>query len=102
MPTVKAITQGQPGTAQGIDYRGVQVLSAFRPVMGTDWVLIAKLDRDEVLKPLHVLVFWISLIALLSFVILGAVMLLLWRQRGRTLQLEAVSYTHLDVYKRQG
>ncbi|MBK7325095.1 MAG: EAL domain-containing protein [Propionivibrio sp.] len=49
---------------------------------------MAKLDRDEVLKPLHVLVFWISLIALLSFVILGAVMLLLWRQRGRTLQLE--------------
>ncbi|SBT08358.1 PAS domain S-box/diguanylate cyclase (GGDEF) domain-containing protein [Candidatus Propionivibrio aalborgensis] len=88
LPAVVAINTAHPGTTQGIDYRGAAVLAAFRPVTGTDWVLLAKLDRDEVLKPLHVLVSWISLIALLSFVILGAVMLLLWRQRGRTLQLE--------------
>ncbi|MBK8401351.1 MAG: EAL domain-containing protein [Propionivibrio sp.] len=99
LPTVVAINAGLPGTATGNDYRGVSVLTAFRPVKGTDWVIIAKLDRDEVMAPLRNLAFWVSLIALLSIVTLSAVMLLLWRQRGRTLQLEMQA--HSDRLLRQ-
>lgn len=99
LPAVAAINAARPGTAQGTDYRGVPVISAFRPVKGTDWVIIAKLDRDEVMAPLRDLAFWVSLIALLSIVTLSAVMLLLWRQRGRTLQLEIQA--HSDRLLRQ-
>ena len=74
--------------SQGLDYRGVMALAAFRPIAGTDWVLVAKLDRDEVMVPLYDVAFWVSLIALLAISVVGAIMLLFWRQRSRTHQLE--------------
>ena len=36
-----------------IDYRGVDVLWVGRPVAGTDWWLVAKMDMDEVDAPAH-------------------------------------------------
>ncbi|MBK7766948.1 MAG: PAS domain S-box protein [Sulfuritalea sp.] len=37
-----------PGSViEGVDYRGVPVLGAARAILGTDWFLIAKVDRAE-------------------------------------------------------
>ncbi|MDP2761441.1 MAG: cache domain-containing protein, partial [Sideroxyarcus sp.] len=47
-----AIRANQPGIVHGKDYRGVEVLAAYRPVAGTDWHIVTKIDRDEVLKPM--------------------------------------------------
>lgn len=47
MPAVKAVL-GEVGPTEGSDYRGVAVLADLRPVAGSDWFLIAKLDADEV------------------------------------------------------
>jgi PAS domain S-box-containing protein len=38
---------GQAG--DGLDWRGVPVLGVVRPVAGSDWFLVAQMDRDEVL-----------------------------------------------------
>ncbi len=88
LSAVVAVKGAKPGRTEGIDYRGVPVLAAYRPVAGTDWVIEAKLDREEVLAPLRSLAFWVSLVALLAIASVSAVTLILWRQRGRTLQLE--------------
>ncbi|MFO1281738.1 MAG: PAS domain S-box protein [Burkholderiales bacterium] len=40
---------GEPFDA--IDYRGVRVLGIARGIAGTDWVLVTKVDRREVLEP---------------------------------------------------
>lgn len=64
------------------------VFTSYRPVNGTYWVIIAKLDRDEVLAPLRALALWASLITLLAIATVGTVLLLLWRQSARNLQLE--------------
>jgi len=87
-PVVAAVNEARSGFGSGADYRGVEVLAAYRPVTGTEWVVVAKLDRSEVMMPLRQLSFWISLIALLALVVIGAVIFLLWRQREHTVQLE--------------
>ena len=87
-PVVAAVNEARSGVGKGRDYRGIDVLAAYRPVTGTEWVVVAKLDRSEVMMPLRQLSFWVSLIALLALVVIGAVIFLLWRQRERTVELE--------------
>ena len=87
-PVVAAVKAARSGAGQGVDYRGVEVFAAYRPVTGTEWVVVAKLDRSEVMAPLRQLSSWVSLIALVALAAIGAVIFLLWRQRERTLHLE--------------
>jgi diguanylate cyclase (GGDEF)-like protein/PAS domain S-box-containing protein len=83
LPAAAAIEEMHPGTVQGSDYRGIPVLAAYRPVAGTDWHIITKIDREEVLAPLHQLVRWVSLVALVAIIALSAFALMLWRQHRR-------------------
>ncbi|MGH8762429.1 MAG: diguanylate cyclase domain-containing protein, partial [Nitrosospira sp.] len=76
-----------PGTVQGIDYRGAPVFAAHRPVSGTGWRVLTKIDRDEVLAPLWTLVFWVSLVIFFAITAVSLAMLLLWRQQRRAHQL---------------
>ncbi len=39
------------------DYRGVPIFAATRPIKGTDWGMVVKVDRSEVLKPYHRMLF---------------------------------------------
>jgi len=52
----------------GIDYRGVPVLGAVRGVPGTDWFLLAKLDRAEVRVGTMRDASWIGLAGLLALI----------------------------------
>ena len=36
-------------TGEGVDFRGIRVLGAVRAVPGTDWYVVAKIDRSEVI-----------------------------------------------------
>lgn len=44
---------GHNGSGESIDYRGVDVLAAWRYVPTTGWGMVAKIDQSEVLKPLE-------------------------------------------------
>jgi len=72
LPAAIALRENQLGTVAGIDYRGVPVLAAYRPLEGTGWYLLAKLDHAEVLAPLRALVLWVSLVALVAIIAVGA------------------------------
>jgi PAS domain S-box-containing protein len=84
LPAALAVQAGSPGTVQGKDYRGVDVLAAFRPVAGSDWHVVAKIDRDEVLAPMWQAMFWIGLIACTAVAAIMLALALLWRQQRRT------------------
>jgi diguanylate cyclase (GGDEF)-like protein/PAS domain S-box-containing protein len=82
-PAVAAILSEQPGITKGFDYRHIEVLTAYRAVKGTNWHLIAKIDRHEVLAPLRELVLWVSLVALVAIVAISIALIMLWRQQQR-------------------
>ena len=42
--------RGEKDVKAGVDYRGVRVLAAVRPVPGTPWSLVAKEDEQEILE----------------------------------------------------
>jgi PAS domain S-box-containing protein len=100
LPAGVAIQANRPGTTAGIDHRNVAVFAAYRPVAGTDWHIVAKMDRDEVLAPLKILVFWVGLIAFAAALGLSVGLLLLLRQHSRAQALAALATqarTELEV-----
>ncbi len=97
-----AFVEGAP------DYRGVPVLATSRPVPGTDWRIIAKVDVDELLKPVWQDV-WTHLALIVGLTLLAALGAhRLWRQqaqlaglRERALAAERdVVGKHLDLLSR--
>lgn len=80
LPAAMAAASGRPGVMPGIDYRGSPVLSAWRPIEGTDWHLVAKIDHDEVLAPLREQIFWITAITIAAILmVIATLMLMQWR-----------------------
>lgn len=50
-PSVKAVT-GSVGLVEGVNYRGKQVIADVRPIPGTPWFLVSRIDQDEIAAPL--------------------------------------------------
>ena len=46
VPAVMAV-RGQTGVVYGVDYRGVPVVSVLRPVPGSGWFMVSKMDEAE-------------------------------------------------------
>src|SRR4029077_2011226 len=44
---------GAQGAREGLDYRGVPIFAAIRPVPGSPWYLITKMDSAEVAEPMR-------------------------------------------------
>ncbi|HQW21223.1 MAG TPA: PAS domain S-box protein, partial [Rhodocyclaceae bacterium] len=88
LPAAIAIHLGHPGNVSGVDYRGMPVLAAYRPVKDTDWYLIAKIDRNEAFASVHNLAIWVSLIASIAAAAIGAAVLLLWNQQQHAYRLK--------------
>ncbi|MBN8491335.1 MAG: PAS domain-containing protein [Burkholderiales bacterium] len=73
------LPMGQAG--EGVDFRGVRVLGAVRAVPGTDWTIVAKIDRSEVVGVILQHSLWIGLMgvgALLGLLLMAR----LQRQRA--------------------
>ena len=85
LPAAMAV-RGFEGVTEGIDYRGIPVLSAVRAVNGTDMFIVSKIDTDEVYAPLRRQTWMILVIIVAIICLAGAVLGFLWRKR------EAESY----------
>jgi PAS domain S-box-containing protein len=74
-------SRGGKEVREGIDYRGIPVLWAAREVPGTPWLLVAKVDSDEILEPLRRQALAAGLV--LGLLTLGAVLFAfgLWNRR---------------------
>ncbi|MBI5889600.1 MAG: PAS domain S-box protein [Nitrosomonadales bacterium] len=64
-------------TADAIDYRGVAVVAEMRRVPGTSWIVISKIDRDELFNPVAQLEKWSAGIGMLYVAIGGLLVLAL-------------------------
>jgi PAS domain S-box-containing protein len=45
--------QGIKGTVNGIDYRDVPVIAAMNKIPGTQWYMVAKIDKEEIISELN-------------------------------------------------
>ncbi|TCO81497.1 PAS domain S-box-containing protein [Plasticicumulans lactativorans] len=54
------------GALEGVDYRGVAVTGVVRAIPGTDWFLLAKVDRSELLGPARREATWVALAVVLA------------------------------------
>ncbi len=93
LPAAAAVRENRIRTLEGRDYRDVPVLAAVRPVRGTDWLLVAKVDLSEVQRPLYQLVLWVALVALAAIVAVGFTLRRLWRQQAQSHRLELLAQT---------
>ena len=57
---------GMTGLVEGLDYRGVPVIAVVKGVEGTDWYLMAKLDRSDLYAEAVPDLLWIALAGLLA------------------------------------
>jgi PAS domain S-box-containing protein len=93
LPAARVLRDRRVESVEGDDYRGVAVLAAVRPVRDTDWMMVAKVDREEVLQPLYNLLIWVSLVALAAICVIAWVLFRLWRQQAQSHRLELVART---------
>jgi len=90
LPAAMAV-RGRDGIVEGLDYRDVPVMAAIAPVPGTDWKVVAKVDRSEVLDPIRERA-WLTVGFTLAVVGLAAIAtLLLWRLRERQVNAKLVA-----------
>ncbi len=75
---VQAVLAGD-GVRQGIDYRGVPVLSGSRQIAGVGWYVIAKTDVAEALTPIEHRADLVILLTLAAILIAAATSVGLWR-----------------------
>jgi two-component system sensor histidine kinase/response regulator len=91
LPSAVAVQAEKPGTVSGKDYRYVEVLAAYRPIAGTDWHIVAKIDRAEVLASMWQTLQWIVAMAFLAIlsVMLAFYRLSLQQRRMQELEVQA-------------
>lgn len=84
VPAVQAAL-GHVGIWEGNDYRGVKVLSDIRPVPGTSWYMVAKIDQKEINSELYYRTVIIITITLILLLLLGSVISWLYTSRQKRL-----------------
>jgi len=80
LPAARAVL-GQAGLFEGKDYRQVPVLAAMRPVNGTAWFLIAKVDVAEIYATVQRVALSVGMLVSVFIVAAGVGVGLWWRQQ---------------------
>jgi PAS domain S-box-containing protein len=73
---------GQEGLVEGVDYRGVPVISVLSKIAGTSWFMISKMDKAEIYAPINHLAYWM-LALMLTLAGTGGWITIFWRQKER-------------------
>ena len=79
----------------GRDYRDIPVMGVVRAISGTDWFLVAKMDRAELYREAVTDATWIGLACLFALLMIGAGVVTL-RQREQLALAEATGRAHSE------
>jgi len=74
--------RGMEGITEGMDYRGVRVLSAIKAIKDSPWFLIAKMDQKEVYAPIREHALYVIVLVGVLILAAGVTVGFFWRQRG--------------------
>jgi PAS domain S-box-containing protein len=91
LPAAIAVRDKRVQTLAGEDYRGIPVLAAVRPVRGSNWFLVAKVNEAEILRPIYLLIVWVNLIAVVALIVIGLLLRRLWRHKTYCHDLELLA-----------
>ncbi len=93
LPALIALRSGQTaGTITTTDYRNIPVLAAWQFISGTDWFILAKADRSNVLAPLWKALGWGLLIGIFLIAAIIALLHMLWNRQQYYQQLEQLAH----------
>ena len=67
------------GNMEGLDYRGVNVLANLQRISGSPWLIIAKVDKEEILEPIRRQAFWIFLFTTFLILLTGIIVFIIWK-----------------------
>jgi PAS domain S-box-containing protein len=74
--------RGIKGTIDGIDYRNVSVVASMKKIPGTQWFMVAKVDREEVISVLNSQMRLVITLLVLFMATIGLFLgFLIWNQR---------------------
>jgi PAS domain S-box-containing protein len=90
VPAVQAAL-GRRGLFEGIDYRGVKVLSDIRKIPGTNWFMLSKVDEDEIYANLNLTALIITGFTILLIIVCGVVLAFIYNARQKTIYKELYS-----------
>ena len=79
---------GFEGVLAGNDYRGVPVLAAVRRVPDTPWIIVAKVDLEELAAPIRTQTFWLGLTACSVVLTIGTGVVLILRDLRARFELQ--------------
>ena len=107
LPAAQAVF-GLPRLDKNVDYRGIEVVYDHRPIAGTEWHMVAKIDAAEILHSVRDAGAAALAVTLALITVVGAGAIVYWRQQLRLLaanrhaaelEREALS-KHLDLMSR--
>lgn len=79
--------QGFQGTMEGRDYRNMPVLAAIRRVPDSPWLLVTKIDSEELYAPLRERIWVITVISSTLLMLLISWVAFVWRRQAMHLRL---------------
>jgi PAS domain S-box-containing protein len=88
---VRAALSREPGADRARDYRGEDTLRAWRPVQGSNWHLLAKIDRAEAMAPMWEALAWIAAVAVFALAMITLGLYRVVGQQRRVQELELAS-----------
>src|ERR1035437_5967509 len=89
-PAVQAAL-GHTGLFEGIDYRGVEVLSYIKKISGTNWIMLVKIDKSELYSNLYIVAGIIFGFSIFLIIICGVGFAYIYRTRQNNLFTELIS-----------
>lgn len=93
IPAVQAVL-GRQGIFEGVDYRGQAVLADLRPVVGSRWFMVAKVDQAEIFAEVRSRTSLIALVVGSLILLAAAVTAAIYRQEN------AAEVIRLNAYNR--
>lgn len=75
------VVPGPHAIGESNDYRGVPVVAATRLVSGSSWILVAKMDREEIYRSLRQRALSTALLGFFLLIAAATSVLLLWREQ---------------------
>jgi PAS domain S-box-containing protein len=100
LPAAMAV-RGMQGMFEGVDYRGVPVLTVTRPVPNSPWFIVVKEDQEEIQAPIRALARNTAILTGVLVLMASLGVGLLWRQRDlRFIQRELAAERELAIQER--